>query len=119
MKTPRDYLRDVLEYLGYLAAFASEGRQQLETDIKTRLAISKAYEVIGEILKRIPDTLLSQQPHIRWREIKGFRDVLSHQYDSVNLDRVWAAIEDLPNLRTAVQALLDSLPTEDESRDEV
>lgn len=116
MKTHRDYLLDLLQYIGYLESFGAEGREQLETDIKTQLAVSKAYEVIGEILKRLPDELLSQQPHIRWKEIKGFRDVLIHQYDHIKIDRVWGAVEDLPNLRAAVQAILDSLPTE-ESQD--
>ena len=40
------------------------------------------------------------------------RDVLIHQYDRINLVRVWAALQDLPNLRAAVQALLDSLDSE-------
>jgi uncharacterized protein with HEPN domain len=114
MKSARDYLLDLLEYIGYLESFGAGGREQLETDVKTRLAVIKAYEVVGEILKRLPDDLLNQQPHIRWKEIKGFRDVLIHQYDNIRTDRVWAALEDLPNLRAAAQALLDSLPAEEE-----
>ena len=114
MKSAHDHLLDLLEYIGYLEAFAAEGRANLETDIKTRLAVSKAYEVIGEIVKRLPDSLLDQQPHIRWKDIKGFGDVLIHQYDTIRVDRVWAAIEDLPTLRAAVEALLASLPPDEE-----
>ena len=109
MKTSRDYLLDLLVYIGYLESFASDGQEFLEKDIRTQLAVSKAYEVIGEILKRIPDSLLAQQPHIRWKEIKGFRDVLIHQYADIDLDLVWQAIQDLPNLHRAVDALLESL----------
>ena len=34
--------------------------------------------------------------------------------EAIKSDRVWAALEDLPNLRAAAQALLDSLPAEEE-----
>lgn len=116
-KSTRDYLLDLLEYIGYLESFAAEGREIYKTDIKTRLAVSRAYEVVGEILKRIPDSLLDQQPQVHWKAIKGFRDFISHQYDEINDDRVWEAIEDLPNLHAAVDTLIASLPADEEPSD--
>ena len=112
MKTVREYLIELLEYIGYLETFTAEGLEALEADIKTELAVRKAYEIIGEIVKRLPDPLLDQQPHIRWKDIKGFRDVLTHQYDQIDLDIVWEAVEDLPTLRTAVEAMLAGLDDE-------
>lgn len=114
MKPVRDYLLDLLEYIAYLETFAAEGRTTFDNDIKTQLAVRKAYEVIGEIVKRLPDDLLDQQPHIRWKDIKGFRDVLIHQYGDIDLDRVWKALEDLPNLHAAVKALLDGVGDEND-----
>ena len=39
---------------------------------------------VGESLKNIDKLtdkkLLSQYPHIQWKEIKGIRDILSHHY---------------------------------------
>ena len=39
---------------------------------------------VGESLKNIDKLtdkkLLSQYPHIKWKEIKGIRDILSHHY---------------------------------------
>jgi uncharacterized protein with HEPN domain len=113
MKSDRDYLLDMLEYIGHLETFAAEGRAKLNTDIKTQLAVRKAYEVLGEIAKRLPDDLLSRQPHIPWKALKGLRDVLSHQYDGIDLNLVWDAVEDLPALRAAVEALIASLPDTD------
>ena len=101
----------MLEYIGYLEIFTGEGKTMLETDIKTWLAVSKAYEVLGEILKRLPERLLNQQAAVDWKAIKGFRDVLVHQYDSIRTERVWAALQDLPHLRTAVEAMLATLDT--------
>ncbi|MHB8629191.1 MAG: HepT-like ribonuclease domain-containing protein [Aggregatilineales bacterium] len=112
MKSVRDYLLDMLDYIGYLEQFAVTERAVLDRDIKTRLAVEKAYEVIGEIAKRLPDTLLVEQSDVPWKKLKGFRDILIHQYSDVDLTLVWQAIQDLPNLRAAVQALLDSLDAE-------
>jgi uncharacterized protein with HEPN domain len=88
MKSIREYLEDMLTYIGYLEGFAAEGRDTLESDIKTRLAVQKSFEILGEVAKRLPDDLLNQQPHIPWKQIKGFRDVLTHQYDSIDIDIV-------------------------------
>jgi uncharacterized protein with HEPN domain len=115
MKPVRDYLLDLMEYIGYLQAFTAEGRDVLDSDVKTRLAVINSYMIIGEIVKRLPDDLLSQQPQIRWKNIKGFRDILIHKYDDIDLDQVWKAVEDLPNMRTAVEALLAATPTDDET----
>lgn len=47
MKNIRDYLLDMLDYIGYLETFMAEGRSTLDRDVKTQLAVRKAYEVIG------------------------------------------------------------------------
>lgn len=114
MKAIREYLIELLKYIGYLEDFTAQGLDTLKNDIKTELAVRQAYEIIGEIVKRLPDSLLEQQSHIRWKDIKGFRDVLIHQYNQIDLDIVWEAIEDLPNLRAAVEDLLAGLDTESE-----
>lgn len=118
MKPVREYLQDMLTYIGYLEAFAAEGHETLEQDVKTRLAVEKSYEVIGEITKRLPDELLQQQPHIPWKQIKGFRDILIHQYNAIELKIVLQALKELPNLRTAVEEMLANLPAEDADADE-
>lgn len=83
-------------------------------DEKTQFAVIRAYEVIGEITKRLPETLLNTQPHIAWQDIKEFRDFLAHNYDRVRLDILWGAVEKLPDLQAAITLLLATLPPEDE-----
>lgn len=45
---------------------------------------------------------------IPWRGLTGFRDVLVHEYEAVDLGEVWRMIED--ELPTLEQALLAHLP---------
>ena len=48
------------------------------------------------------------------KQIKGFRDILLHRYFEINVERVWQAVEKLPALRAAVEALLAVLPPDDD-----
>jgi uncharacterized protein with HEPN domain len=77
-------------------------------------SVIRCYEVIGEIVKRLDPNLLAPYPHIPWKSISGFRDLLIHNYDEIRLDIVWEAVEDdLPAPKHAVEALLSSPPESD------
>ncbi|MCS6870315.1 MAG: DUF86 domain-containing protein [Anaerolineae bacterium] len=79
------------------------------------LVAMRAYEVLSEITKHLPQTLLDSQPQVGWRVLKGFRDFLIHQYCCVNPTALWNAVQDLPNLKAAVSAMLQSLENADRS----
>ena len=113
MKSHRQYLEDMLEYISYLESFHVDSPEALE-DIKTQLAVRKSYEVLGEIIKRLPETVLQKQPHIPWKEVKGMRDILIHRYDDIDLTLLWDALIQLPALLVAVEALLAELPPDEE-----
>lgn len=50
------------------------------------------------------------RPEIPWRALAGLRDVLIHQYEEVDLAKVWAIVEkDLPGLRQSIANLLPPL----------
>jgi uncharacterized protein with HEPN domain len=71
-------------------------------------AVIRNFEVIGEAVKRVPDPYRTAHPEIPWRLMAGFRDVLIHGYEGVDLKRVWlAATHDLP---AVVQILSEILP---------
>ncbi len=113
MKPVRDYLTVLLAYLEDIDFFTRAGESAFVADRKTQPAVMRAYEIVGEIVKRLPSELLDKQSHIDWKAVKGFRDVLIHQYDNVDLGIVWGAVERLPTLRTAIEALLAELPPDE------
>ncbi len=115
-KTPADYLRDMLGELDDIAAFTAEGKAAFMTDAKTRKAVVRSYEVVGEIAKRLPDDLRQKYTQVDWRRLIGFRDFLAHHYEEVILELIWLAVEDLPNLRAAIETILATVeaPPDDE-----
>ncbi|MFQ3648173.1 MAG: HepT-like ribonuclease domain-containing protein [Anaerolinea sp.] len=114
MKPTRAYLLDSLVYLDDILTFtAGMEEPDFVKNRQTQLAVIRAFEVIGEIIKRIPQDVLEQQQGVDWRAIKGFRDVLIHQYDNVDLAIVWDAVRRVPQVKQAVLALLADLPSSD------
>jgi uncharacterized protein with HEPN domain len=108
MRRTRQYLLDILTSLNDVDDFVKEGESDFFSNRKTQAAVIRTYEVIGEVTKRLPQELLDKQPHIDWKAIKGFRDVLIHQYDNIDLAIVWDAVLKQPELRKAVEDLLQA-----------
>jgi len=79
-------------------------------------AVKYALMVISEATTKLGDTAPGLRPDIPWREIRGLGNRLRHEYDTVDLARIWLLIErDLPPLKAACRDALqvlsqDSLP---------
>jgi len=110
----RTLLTDLLTYIGRVETASAAGKAAIFTDVLVQDAVIRRYEVIGEIVKQLPPSLLEAQPGVDWRRIKAFRDFLAHNYDRVDLYILWDAVEQLPTLRTAAEAMLASLPPEED-----
>jgi uncharacterized protein with HEPN domain len=64
---------------------------------------------VGEIAKRLPIELCEANPQVNWRQLIGFRDFLAHHYEELILANIWQAVEDLPNLQSAIEEILAAL----------
>lgn len=113
-KTTRAYLYDLLAHMADIEQFTAGGRAAFLQDRKTQFAVVRAYEVIGEIVKRLPEDLLARQSDVDWRRLARFRDFLAHNYERVVLENVWAAVEDLPAVRGVVESMLAELGNGDD-----
>ncbi len=107
MKGDRLYLSHILDAIVKIEQYTVGGREDFVADSKTQDAVARNFEIIGEAAKRTSEELRRRHAEIPWRQVAGFRDVLSHDYMSIDLTIVWNAIEShLPTLRDAVRELL-------------
>jgi len=82
----------------------SEGFRQ---DGRTVRSVLWNLFVVGEAANALPDAVRARAPDVPWRSIRGFRNVLAHEYFGIDLDIVWAtATDDLPRLSEALERLL-------------
>ena len=98
----RDLARanDMLEAARKAVRFAEgHSRPDLEKNEVLALALVRLLEIVGEAARYVPDEIKEANPTVPWREIAATRNRLIHGYFSVDLDIVWAIIQnDLPPL---------------------
>lgn len=73
-------------------------------------AVCMQFIAIGESLKKIDrltdGKLLSNYPEIPWKEIIGFRDIITHHYFDVDADQVfWICRHELNPLKSALKKI--------------
>lgn len=104
-----ELLSDILKHSRQVRGFVAEhDLNSYSSDPKTKMAVERAFEIIGEALnriKRIDDQILeSIRDH---RSIISFRNILAHAYDHIEDRIVWGIIEtDLEHLIEDIEALL-------------
>ncbi len=109
-KDPRVYLAQILECIDKIVRFTASGREAFLRDAMVQDAVIRNLEVMGEAAKRLDEAFRSAHPDVPWRALAGLRDVLIHQYEGVDLERVWMVVErDLPTVRMAIAGLVPPL----------
>jgi uncharacterized protein with HEPN domain len=116
MNRERVYLHDILDSAG--AAQDSMRGLDLQTFLSLREkqdAVIRCLEVIGEAVRRISSRSEATAERLGLDRFRRMRNVLIHQYDSVDLHLVYATVrQDLPTLVAAVRRELARLERENE-----
>jgi uncharacterized protein with HEPN domain len=87
-------------------AQGADGAAFLGDDLRQD-AIVRQFTVLGEAAKRVSREYRASHPEIPWQQIAGFRDVVVHQYERVDLPRVWQIVTDeLPRLAAQLAELV-------------
>lgn len=63
------------------------------SDRKTQSAVLYQIAILGEAVKRLSQEFRSQHPDIPWAAMAGMRDKLIHDYEGIDVTRVWLILE--------------------------
>lgn len=70
-------------------------------------AVMRRIQIIGEAVRHLSHQVVTSIPDFPAKEARGMRNVLVHDYEGVNLDRLWdTAVQDIPAIRNAVEKYL-------------
>lgn len=107
----QSWLYDISKAIAEIESFFAEDSKTFaayQSDLKTRRAVERNIEIIGEALNRI----LTRLPEIKIsnaRRIVDTRNRIIHGYDSVSDNIIWSIIITyLPVLQSEVASLLKS-----------
>lgn len=68
--------------------------EQFRADERTRSAVERQLEILGEAAKHIAPQTAAKYPHLDWRGLRGLRDVLSHGYFRIDPAIVWRVVQE-------------------------
>jgi uncharacterized protein with HEPN domain len=106
-KDPSVYLLHIRDALERIRRYTRAGERAFLEDERTQDAVIYNLAIIGEAVKKLPKSLRDAHPSIPWKSIAGMRDIVSHDYDSTEIPKIWHVVRrDLPVLRKAIAAML-------------
>ncbi len=81
-------------------------------------AVIRKLQIMAGSTLRLSEAVRAAHPEVNWRAIRGFRNIVVHDYLQVDLKEVANIVEqDSPVLKQAVEALL-AAPDEGENKAE-
>ena len=111
MRDDRERLLDILEAIERIEKYAARGRTVFDEDELIQTWVLYHLQIIGEAVRALSPTTTSNSEDLEWSKIIGMRNILVHNYFSIDKDIVWAVIEnDLLTLKSKIQAFLDEYP---------
>jgi uncharacterized protein with HEPN domain len=110
VKAPRDYrdfLSDIVGAVRSIMAFV--GEMTLDAylaDEKTRYAVMRGYEIMGEAVRHLPDELKKANADIPWATMAAMRNRIIHGYFGIDDSILYTTVDaDLKPLLPRLEAL--------------
>ena len=116
---PKDMARlwDILDAARAVVEF-TQGMsfEEFIKDRKTRNAVERNLEIIGEAARHISLDARGSHPDIPWTSIIGLRNIITHEYGEIRYEKVWGICGNrLPGLIARIEAIgVDNAPPVEE-----
>lgn len=91
-RNPLLFLTDILKAIEKIEVHIHSGKQEFFENETIQDATLFRLQTIGEAVNQLPEELRERYPHIRWKDIVGFRNVLAHRYWRVDLGQAIAFV---------------------------
>lgn len=103
------WLEDISRSIKEIYEFLPENRDffEFQKDLKTKKAVERNIEIIGEAVNRIMNYKNSDIEIQNARQIIGTRNRIAHEYDAISDEVIWTIIvRELPKLNEEIKKLI-------------
>lgn len=92
-KNPAQRLADIIDNVNAIRGFTT-GLEfpAFRADRKTVYAVVRAFEIISEASRRLPEDLLRRHPEIDWAAVAAAGNVYRHEYEAVDEALLWHTV---------------------------
>ena len=101
------YLEDIKDSIRKIEKYTRNVNfDEFSKDEKLIDAVIRNLSVIGEAVINIPKEIKTKNPDVAWKEIKGMRNKVIHEYFGIDEEILWRTIrEDLPIFKKQISKL--------------
>jgi uncharacterized protein with HEPN domain len=104
-----EHIRESIAKIEYLTRLLHT-QDNFESKWIEQDAIIRNLEIIGEASINISDNLKQNYPDIAWKEMRGMRNFVTHQYFGVELGDIWSTVvNDIPLLKNQIQKIIEDM----------
>ena len=103
-------LESILEAADRIIEYTSgiKSADDFNNDYRNFDATMMNFVVIGEMADKLSDEFKKKHHEIEWTKIKGFRNIVAHDYFGIDAEEVWQIIKNkFPALKSDIKLLLD------------
>ena len=82
--------------------------EEFLSDELTKHAVGMAAINIGELTKHLSEELRQTYPQVAWKKAAGFRDVVAHKYETLDMTDVYNTVtKSFPEMKLQIEKILD------------
>lgn len=102
-----DSIKKILEYSAGYSNADEFYENQRDFD-----AAMMNFIIIGEMVARLSEEFIEGNKQIDWFKIRGFRNIVAHNYFGIDAEEVWQIIQShIPKLQKEIHKILENLQT--------
>ena len=103
-------LQKILEIIKEtLEIFEDTSLENFLNNRERQLAMTMLILRIGELVKNLTMEFREKNSQVKWKPIAGFRDIIAHKYDIVDMKEVYSTIKkDFPELKVQIEKILEN-----------
>jgi uncharacterized protein with HEPN domain len=103
-------LESILEATDRIIEYTSgfDSADNFNNDYRNFDATMMNFVVIGEMVDKLSADFKRDHTNIEWIKIKGFRNIVAHDYFGIDAEEVWQIIKNkIPDLKSEIKRLID------------
>ncbi|PLK45863.1 DUF86 domain-containing protein [Emticicia sp. TH156] len=99
-----DAIKEIESFVGTL------NYEEFQASSLIRSATERQLITIGEASWHLSDEVKNKYDEIDWRGIKGFRNIITHEYFGISVKMVWVVlINELPKLKQVAEKIIKEI----------